>query len=103
MSRRGSRKDKGEGRTIYLCDTTMKAGPMRNARTIGQVRENKTMVDRVQITRLDESIPRWQLRDLKVSTSQLRYALRASEEQIQEAVNLKPGQQMTIDLYPAGV
>jgi hypothetical protein len=61
------------------------------------------MVDRVQITRLDESIPRWQLRDLKVSTSQLRYALRASEEQIQEAVKLKPGQQMTIDLYPAGV
>ena len=72
------------------------------ARTIGPVRENQTMVDRVQITRLDESIPRWQLRDLKVSTSQLRYALRASEEQIQEAVNLKPGQQMTIDLYPAG-
>jgi hypothetical protein len=60
------------------------------------------MVDRVQITRLDESIPRWQLRDLKVSTSQLRYALRASEEQIREAVNLKPGQQMTIDLYSAG-
>ena len=61
------------------------------------------MVDRVQITRLDESIPRWQLRDIKVSTSQLRYALRASEEQIQEAVNLKPGQQMTIDLHTAGV
>jgi hypothetical protein len=59
------------------------------------------MVDRVQITRLDGSIPSWQLRDLKVFTSQLRYALRASEEQIQEAVNLKPGQQMTIDLYPA--
>jgi hypothetical protein len=57
------------------------------------------MVDRVQITRLDESIPRWQIRDLKVSTSQLRYALRASEEQIQEAVKLKPGQQMLIDLY----
>ena len=74
---------------------------MLNARTIGQVRENKTMVDRVQITRLDGSIPSWQLRDLKVFTSQLRYALRASEEQIQEAVNLKPGQQMTIDLYPA--
>jgi hypothetical protein len=61
------------------------------------------MVDRVQITRLDESIPRWQIRDLKVSTSQLRYALRASEEQIQEAVKLKPGQQMLIDLYPAQV
>ena len=71
---------------------------MRNARTIGPVRENKTMVDRVQITRLDGSIPSWQLRDLKVFTSQLRYALRASEEQIQEAVNLKPGQQMLIDL-----
>jgi hypothetical protein len=62
--------------------------------------ESETMLDRVQITRLDESIPRWQIRDIKVSTSQLRYALRASEEQIQEAVNLKPGQQMTIDLYP---
>jgi hypothetical protein len=61
------------------------------------------MLDRVQITRLDGSIPRWQLRNLKVSTSQLRYALRASEEQIQEAVNLKPGQQMTSDVYPAGV
>jgi hypothetical protein len=73
---------------------------MRNARTIGLVRENKTMLDRVQITRLDESIPRWQIRDIKVSTSQLRYALRASEEQIKEAVDLKPGQQMTIDLYP---
>jgi hypothetical protein len=60
-------------------------------------------MDRVQITRLDGSIPSWQLRDLKVFTSQLRYAMRASEEQIQEAVNLKPGQQMTIDLYPAGV
>jgi hypothetical protein len=58
------------------------------------------MLDRVQITRLDESIPRWQIRDIKVSTSQLRYALRASEAQIEEAVNLKPGQQMTIDLYP---
>jgi uncharacterized Zn finger protein len=55
----------------------------------------------VQITRLDESIPRWQIRDRKVSTSQLRYALRASEEQIQEAVKLKPGQQMLIDLYPS--
>jgi hypothetical protein len=48
---------------------------------------------------MNESIPRWQIRDLKVSTSQLRYALRASEEQIQEAVKLKPGQQMLIDLY----
>jgi hypothetical protein len=78
---------------------------LRNARTIwiGRVRENNTMVDRVQITRLDESIPRWQIRDLKVSTSQLRYALRASEEQIQEAVKLKPGQQMFIDLYLGGV
>jgi transcriptional regulator of nitric oxide reductase len=61
------------------------------------------MVDRVQITRLDDSIPRWQIRDLKVSTSQLRYALRASEEQIQGAVELKPGQQMFIDLYLGGV
>jgi hypothetical protein len=74
--------------------------PDGNARTIGPVGENETMLDRVQITRLDESIPRWQIRDIKVSTSQLRYALRASEAQIQEAVNLKPGQQMTIDLYP---
>ncbi len=57
------------------------------------------MLDRVQITRLDDSIPRWQVRDLKVSTSELRYALRASEEQIQEAVNLKPGEQMTIDVH----
>jgi hypothetical protein len=61
------------------------------------------MLDRVQITRLDESIPRWQIRDLKVSMSQLRYALRASEEQIQQAINLKPGEQMLIDLYPSGV
>jgi hypothetical protein len=64
---------------------------------------NKTLLDRVQITRLDESIPRWQIRDLKVSTSQLRYALRASEKQIQEAVELRPGQQMLIDLYPGRV
>jgi hypothetical protein len=63
--------------------------------------EEKTMVDRVQITRLEGSVPRWQMHDLKVFTSQLRYALRASEEQIQEAVNLKPGQQMLIDLYPS--
>ena len=61
------------------------------------------MVSRVQITRLGGPLPCWQVRDIKVYTSQLRYALRASEEQIQEAVNLKPGQQMTIDLYPAGV
>jgi hypothetical protein len=57
----------------------------------------------VQITRLAESIPRWQVRDLKVSVSQLRYAMRASEEQIQEAVKLKPGEQMLIDLYSAEV
>jgi hypothetical protein len=57
------------------------------------------MLDRVQITRLDDSIPRWQVRDLKVSTSELRYALRASEKQIQEAVDLKPGQQMAIDIH----
>jgi hypothetical protein len=57
------------------------------------------MLDRVKITRLDGSFPRWQIRDLKVYTSQLRYALRASEEQIQEAVKLKPGQQMFVDLY----
>jgi hypothetical protein len=66
-------------------------------------RGNETLVDRVQITRLAESIPRWQIRDLKVSMSQLRYALRASEEQIQEAVKLKPGEQMLIDLYSAEV
>ena len=66
-------------------------------------RGNETMVDRVQITRLAESIPRWQIRDLKVSMSQLRYALRASEEQIGEAVKLKPGEQMLIDLYSAEV
>jgi hypothetical protein len=56
------------------------------------------MADRFQITRLDGAIPRWQLRDLKVYTSELRYAMRASEEQIQEAVKLKPGEQMFIDL-----
>jgi hypothetical protein len=72
---------------------------MGKARTIGSVMENKTMLDRVQIKRLDDSIPRWQIRDLKVSTSELRYALRASEEQIREAVNLKPGQEMTIDVH----
>jgi hypothetical protein len=63
---------------------------------------NKTMLDRVQITRLEGSIPTWQMHDLEVFSSQLRYALRASEEQIKEAVNLKPGQQMLIDLYPGG-
>ena len=57
------------------------------------------MVSRVQITRLGDPVPRWQVKDIKVYTSQLRYALRASEEQIQEAVNLKPGQQMLMDLY----
>jgi len=60
-----------------------------------------TTVDRVQITRLDDSIPRWKIRDLKVSTSELRYALHVSEEQNKEAVGLKPGQQMLIDLYPS--
>jgi hypothetical protein len=43
------------------------------------------------------------MHDLKVSTSQLRYSLRASEEQIQEALNLKPGQQILFDRYPGGV
>jgi hypothetical protein len=57
------------------------------------------MVNRVQITRLSDPLPRWQVKDIKVYTSQLRYALRASEEQIQEAVKLKPGQQMLMDLY----
>jgi hypothetical protein len=57
------------------------------------------MVSRVQITRLGGPLPCWQVRDIKVYTSQLRYALRASEEQIQEAVKLKPGQQMLMDLY----
>ena len=66
---------------------------------IRQLREANTVVDRVQITRLSGPIPRWQVRDIKVYTSQLRYALRASEEQIQEAVKLEPGQQMLIDLY----
>jgi hypothetical protein len=56
------------------------------------------MANRFQITRLDDKVPRWQLRDLKVYTSELRYAMRASEEQIQEAVQLKPGEQMFIDL-----
>jgi hypothetical protein len=85
--------------TIWISSVRCGMRVLLNRATQG----NKTMVDRVQITRLDESIPRWQIRDLKVSTSQLRYALRASEEQIQEAVKLKPGQQMLIDLYPSGV
>jgi len=66
---------------------------------IRRLKEASTMVDRVQITRLSGPLPRWQIRDIKVYTSQLRYALRASEEQIQEAVKLEPGQQMLIDLY----
>ena len=66
---------------------------------IRRLREANTVVDRVQITRLSGPIPRWQIRDVKVYTSQLRYALRASEEQIKEAVKLEPGQQMLIDLY----
>jgi hypothetical protein len=66
---------------------------------IRRVRETNTMVSRVQITRLGGPLPRWQVREIKVYTSQLRYALRASEEQIQEAVKLEPGQQMLIDLY----
>jgi hypothetical protein len=57
------------------------------------------MVSRVQITRLGGLLPCWQVREIKVYTSQLRYALRASEEQIQEAVKLEPGQQMLMDLY----
>jgi hypothetical protein len=71
-------------------------------RLLAEGREKRTMVDRVQITRLDGSIPRWQIRDLVVFTSQLRYALRASEEQIEQAASLMPGQQMFIDLYPVG-
>jgi hypothetical protein len=66
---------------------------------IRRLREANTVVDRVQITRLGGPIPRWQIRDIKVYTSQLRYALRASEEQIQEAVKLEPGQQMLMDVY----
>jgi hypothetical protein len=83
---------------------SVKFGPMRNAPVIRlEESGNKTLVNRVQITRLDESIPRWQIRDLRVSTSQLCYALRASEKQIQEALELKPGQRMLIDLYPGGI
>jgi hypothetical protein len=88
----------------YCRDRSAPIGPMRNAPDFRFGSQgNKTLVDRVQITRLDESIPRWQIRDLRVSTSQLRYALRASEKQIQEALELKPGQRMLIDLYPGGV
>ena len=57
------------------------------------------MVSRVQVTRLGGPLPCWQVKDIKVYTSQLRYALRASEQQIQEAVRLEPGQQMLMDLY----
>jgi hypothetical protein len=60
--------------------------------------DNKRMADQLQVTRLDGTIPRWQVRELKVYTSQLRYAMRASEEQIQQAVLLKPGEQMFMDL-----
>jgi hypothetical protein len=66
---------------------------------IRRLRETNAMVSRVQVTRLGGPLPCWQVRDIKVYTSQLRYALRASEEQIQEAVKLKPGQQMLMDLY----
>jgi hypothetical protein len=72
---------------------------LQGAIWIRRLREANTVVDRVQITRLGGPVPRWQVRDIKVYTSQLRYALRASEEQIQEAVKLEPGQQMLIDLY----
>jgi hypothetical protein len=57
------------------------------------------MVDRLQVTRLDGVIPRWQVQELKVYTSQLRYAMRASEDQIQQAVTLMPGEQMFMDLF----
>jgi hypothetical protein len=66
---------------------------------IRRLRKATTVLSRVQITRLGDPLPRWQIRDIKVYTSQLRYALRASEEQIQEAVKLKPGQQMLMDLF----
>jgi hypothetical protein len=74
---------------------------LQGAIRIRRLREANTVVDRVQITRLGGPVPRWQVRDIKVYTSQLRYALRASEEQIEEAVKLEPGQQMLIDLYPS--
>jgi hypothetical protein len=61
------------------------------------------MTERVQITRLSGSPPRWQVREVKMYTSQLRYALLASEEQISEAVKLEPGQQMFLDLRSGGV
>jgi hypothetical protein len=57
------------------------------------------MISRVQVTRLSGPLPCWQVKDIKVYTSQLRYALRASEQQIQEAVKLEPGQQMLMDLF----
>jgi hypothetical protein len=57
------------------------------------------MISQVQVTRLGGPLPCWQVREIKVYTSQLRYALRASEEQIQEAIKLQPGQQMLMDLY----
>ena len=66
---------------------------------IRRLRKATTVLSRVQITRLGDPLPRGQIRDIKVYTSQLRYALRASEEQIQEAVKLQPGQQMLIDLF----
>ena len=66
---------------------------------IRRLRKANTVLSRVQITRLGDPVPRWQIRDIKVYTSQLRYALRASEQQIQEAVKLEPGQQMLMDLF----
>jgi hypothetical protein len=60
--------------------------------------EMKTLIDRIEIKRLDGALPRWQVRELILFTSQLRYALRASEEQIQEAIKLEPGQQMFLDV-----
>jgi hypothetical protein len=66
---------------------------------IRQLRETNTMISRVQVTRLGGPLPCWQVKDIKVYTSQLRYALRASEQQIQEAVKLEPGQQMLMDLF----
>jgi hypothetical protein len=66
---------------------------------IRRLRETNTMISRVQVTRLGGPLPCWQVKDIKVYTSQLRYALRASEQQIQEAVKLEPGQQMLMDLF----
>ena len=56
------------------------------------------MADSIQVTRLDGMVPRWQVRELKVYTSQLRYAMHASELQIQQAIILKPGEHMLMDL-----